>query len=1115
MQPIVIQPLLVDPFLQRDLLDFGTPASHETPQETNNKVYISCAVGYSNNLYVGSNDGQILWYTLDSSSRSNVSSSDSNSKSSAFVLRNKHVLSGRKAVDKILLAPKVGKAIILSDSTLSFLTLPTLESLTVNPILPIRNVSHVTLDDQEIAWKAGEEEMVVSGAGVKGLDIGMCTVKRKAIGLYRLGAKLSFLRDVPVPETPTQAVRSNATLCISDHSNYCIVDLLGSHLLEILPISQAPPDAPADVNPAIAVLPGEPEFLFASFTGAESGSMGVFINKDGDPVRGTMSWSSHPRSIVIEGDSVIALCRDNSLRIHSISNITSGIDEPPQQLSLASKSAEDGLESPAILSGISINPYGLTVPDPKRDRLIRPVLRKLMSGTIREEAAEEETFAQEEVQNSPSSDEARRWNDADVFSPSAMSESTAPSGSNQGILHKLPGFSPSVTVNETLVWTSDTVYVLASDSWVIRANELLSENSPGASDKAAKMVEEERKKAKRGEVDGDKAAHTAELRFMVIVSEEQDRPSFRNVPLSEVLNKKISEIYGTDVGSDRESPSEEIKQISDQLQDHAKRMLSEYLRKTRHSRRKTSASGNSVSTGKDMNRERSVDQAIDTCLCKLLAEQNESEELLGILQSNHDCLLEELELFIDAERQPGLLARVLTMIGKHTRVLEVVTSMVDKGIQSSEIPEPTKLVESILRQSNDVAMIRKYGLWLAKSDPETALQVLTGQRTVISVKFDDRALLSDLQAINPEAANKYLEYAIVRKRSADKSLHNALLAYYLEECEKFLSDDGVLYHFTEIYDEYVATRPGVTYCQYIAETAHDSPAKTLRMKTILFLQGSPFYDVVEAEERLQGIDKLFYEKAIVYGRLGRHERALQLLAIHMRDSVSAETYCSQGGVVVPPKIARTIGKKMPELEPWVALGEVGRRRKGTIEGEQRENLVMALLKVYMEDGSRAKKQTRDLLNAQALHLDTIQVIDMIPPDWSVSSMSDFFTRAMKRQLHEKATWRIIKSISAGQNSAIAEEYARTVGKQPPIIEAGPATSPSGYTLPDEGSIAATEYGSMLEKSPQHRSRSEDDSEVSHIGTGEKVDQPKNEESGAPPATIDLTGAADFMYRPRS
>lgn len=102
---------------------------------------------------------------------------------------------------------------------------------------------------------------------------------------------------MPVPETPTQAVRSNATLCISDPSKYCIVDLLGPHLLEVLPISQASPDAPADVNPAIAVLPSEPEFLFASFTGEESGSMGVFVNLEGDPVRGTMSWDSHPRCI--------------------------------------------------------------------------------------------------------------------------------------------------------------------------------------------------------------------------------------------------------------------------------------------------------------------------------------------------------------------------------------------------------------------------------------------------------------------------------------------------------------------------------------------------------------------------------------------------------------------------------------------------------------------------------------------------------------------------------------------------------------------------------------------------------------------------------------------------
>ncbi|KAJ9103368.1 hypothetical protein QFC19_004467 [Naganishia cerealis] len=216
--------------------------------------------------------------------------------------------------------------------------------------------------------------------------------------------------------------------------------------------------------------------------------MGVFVNKDGDPVRGTMNWDSHPRSI--------------------------GIDEPPQRLSLASNATEQSSGSHAILSGISINPYGLMVPNPKRDKLLQPVHRKPMSGSNRKGHTDAVNITGKETVNSPTSDEGRRGSDASMFAPSATLEPASVSCSNPGLMHKLPGFPPSVTINETLIWTSDTVYVLTSDSWVIKANAILSEGTQDASDKAAKMVEEERKKAKRGEVDGDRAGHTAELRFL-------------------------------------------------------------------------------------------------------------------------------------------------------------------------------------------------------------------------------------------------------------------------------------------------------------------------------------------------------------------------------------------------------------------------------------------------------------------------------------------------------------------------------------------------------------------------------------------------------------------------
>ena len=152
---------------------------------------------------------------------------------------------------------------------------------------------------------------------------------------------------------------------------------------------------------------------------------------------------------------------------------------------------------------------------------------------------------------------------------------------------------------------------------------------------------------------------------------------------------------------------------------------------------------------------------------------------------------------------------------------------------------------------------------------------------------------------------------------------------------------------------------------------------------------------------------------------------------------------------------------------------------------------------------------------------------MIPDDWPVASMSDFFTRAMKRQLHDRATWRskskyyhfsgvqlrlkhftVIKAISAGQNSAIAEEYARTVGTLPSIIERPPADSPSGFTLPDEGSIATAEYGSIHEKSPIYRPQSRT------LSSGEKEIEVKAEKSGyQSPPVVDLSQRWDGAVTP--
>ena len=57
------------------------------------------------------------------------------------------------------------------------------------------------------------------------------------------------------------------------------------------------------------------------------------------------------------------------------------------------------------------------------------------------------------------------------------------------------------------------------------------------------------------------------------------------------------------------------------------------------------------------------------------------------------------------------------------------------------------------------------------------------------------------------------------------------------------------------------------YCVFLAEVAPKTPIKLVRLKLLLFLQGSPFFDLYQAADRLQKMDLLKPELAVVLGRV--------------------------------------------------------------------------------------------------------------------------------------------------------------------------------------------------------------------------------------------------------
>lgn len=108
------------------------------------------------------------------------------------------------------------------------------------------------------------------------------------------------------------------------------------------------------------------------------------------------------------------------------------------------------------------------------------------------------------------------------------------------------------------------------------------------------------------------------------------------------------------------------------------------------------------------------------------------------------------------------------------------------------------------------------------------------------------------------------------------------------------------------------------------------------------------------------------EKAILLGKTGEHERALQILVSKEGDRQAAVDYC------------------------W--------RTSAGQERNYRQRLFNLLLQIYL-DSSPAVGAVADLLNDHAAAFDAAAVLRAVPEGWSVQLLARFLQEALRSTFH--------------------------------------------------------------------------------------------------------------------
>ncbi|CCH45426.1 Transforming growth factor-beta receptor-associated protein 1 [Wickerhamomyces ciferrii] len=245
-------------------------------------------------IYIGTSHGELLHF---------------------FKIENEYILVSRnsfhqartKPITKILLLPKLEKALVLSGGLFSCFLLPEFSPANIGRV---KDVNDISLDHDH---SAKNDATGVHVAVYSNQRIRIINVTPKALRL---------VKDIAYPDSQKGLRRSEYSL-VASKENYDLIDLENTQKIPLFPILTVQDETGGHTDKLEPfILPvGHDEFLLTCGLSQDEPAMGLVVNVNGDISRGTIPFSKYPESIGVVDPYTIATF-DGNISINSLNDQT-------------------------------------------------------------------------------------------------------------------------------------------------------------------------------------------------------------------------------------------------------------------------------------------------------------------------------------------------------------------------------------------------------------------------------------------------------------------------------------------------------------------------------------------------------------------------------------------------------------------------------------------------------------------------------------------------------------------------------------------------------------------------------------------------------------------------